>query len=327
MSVDPLTAAFAQDSASGLFLPTRVRRTVIPYDDLSALNPPTGYPQLSTDLITSLSVLVGQNYLTPRLVAVNGVGQIGTATTLNYITFAASTANIGDKQILVQDPSFIGAGAAIWVFPSAAHGGPEHGPYIVSPGGDPHTIAFSSGLINAVLPGDGIISIPLVGLQGAANNTTLNVGQSQGTLGASGPTAGQLFGVQDNTGARALLTYDMGLPLSATVAAEFVGPTASAPSVAFLASAGFSYVVTSIAVCIGQIGANTGMWFVRVTDGAGVEQWVEMVGATAVVGAMQRIAETDLRVACTQGKGVTLALHTTIPANVLCTLSLGVYLR
>lgn len=327
MSIDPLAAAFVQDSSSGIMVPTRIRRTIIPYDDLSVLEPPTGYGQLSTDVITTLAVMAAQNGPTPRLVTANQSGQVYTASVLNYITFAASAQNLGDHQLTVQDPSFVGAGASIWIFPKAGSGNQEHGPYIVIPTADPHVIAFNAALVQPVTVGDTVISVPIVGLQGAQNNVALNVGQSVATAGATSLGGGLISGVNDNTTQRAMLVNDQGLPLGGTASLQFLGPTASPPSVTFLASAGFTYVVHSYRAAVAQNAAAAGTWFVQIRDSAGLDVWDDIIGVTATTGSAASVGETDMRAQCGKGKGVTLSLNNNLAANQFATLSLGVYLR
>lgn len=78
--------SMVQDAASGLFVPAQARRSVIPYADLQALNPPVTNPQISPDLLSALAILVAQGPNTPLLLTTDANGRLQVAGTAASIT-------------------------------------------------------------------------------------------------------------------------------------------------------------------------------------------------------------------------------------------------
>lgn len=86
MSVD--AAGFVQDEASGLFVPSvpQARRSVIPWADLNAADPPYRWSQISPDLLSTLAVLSAQGVDRPRLLSVDDAGALKVGSRINAIT-------------------------------------------------------------------------------------------------------------------------------------------------------------------------------------------------------------------------------------------------
>lgn len=101
---DPLAAAFAQTD-SGILYPAQARTEVFPWSDLGALNPPTGYINISHELIAALSVLVGQAQSQPRLIRATEDGSLNVAEVSAAATVLTDVALPGATVLSVLDSS------------------------------------------------------------------------------------------------------------------------------------------------------------------------------------------------------------------------------
>lgn len=100
-------AGFEVDGASGLLLPTRSRKTLFPWDDLSALDPPSDYQSLSSEIMLALTAISGQFGTGARLIKANDQGALCTATRIGWVARTVVDMPAGTFQVRVDDASLI----------------------------------------------------------------------------------------------------------------------------------------------------------------------------------------------------------------------------
>lgn len=98
-------ASMVQDAVSGLFVPAQARRSVVPYSDLQALNPPTTNPQISPDLLSALAILVAQGPNSPLLLTTDANGRLQVAGTSASSTTFTQAFTGGGTTAHVRDTS------------------------------------------------------------------------------------------------------------------------------------------------------------------------------------------------------------------------------
>lgn len=159
---------------SGILVPTRLRTQVIPWDALGALSPPVNQPQVSTDLLSTLSVLVAKGPRAPALVGTDEHSALLVNAEINQHTTVGRPQSVGDHVLMVSDPTFGGPGDVFLVIP--ASGAAAHGPYQVSGQGQDSdgTMHLLFGLQSNTAVGDGARRLPLIGISSALNSIQLN---------------------------------------------------------------------------------------------------------------------------------------------------------
>jgi hypothetical protein len=78
--------SFEEDASTDAQPTPLVRRTVIPYDDLDVANRPERWSVLSTDLISTLSILSAQGEVGPKLLSVDAAGNLRVGARVNALT-------------------------------------------------------------------------------------------------------------------------------------------------------------------------------------------------------------------------------------------------
>lgn len=208
MAID--LSKFTQDSASGLMVPTLIRRTLIPLDDLDLIDPPRRYSQLAADVMPSLSTLVVQGPTVPRLVRGDDAGRVRTDVEVNASVLIGRSQVAADTQIQVVDPTFFNAGDGFIIIPAsgAAIIGPFQirAPNVAAPG----LFDLTGPIGSSVAVGDSARRFPIFALSTFANyvkrqEDTFQWDQTSGTVGSGVTPLAQ--SPVDVAGARIVVTW------------------------------------------------------------------------------------------------------------------------
>lgn len=104
-----------EQTDSGLFVPAQARAEVFPWDDLNAVNPPTGYTNIAHELIGALAVLCAQGTSRAKLLRSTDLGELYTMTRTVPVTIITGTVPGGSTVIPVIDSTSFRVGDVLTI--------------------------------------------------------------------------------------------------------------------------------------------------------------------------------------------------------------------
>ena len=302
-----------QDAASGLFAPTQARRQVIPYDDLQALNPPTTNPQISPDLLSTLSVGIGQGPLGPKLLQATTYGSGHVAAQVSFTAKITRAQALNDLVLQLDDPTFVRAGAWFWIIQLPAHGNQLSGPYFGFPSADPHVITLGSVLALAPQIGDIVFAVPQVNLIGANNLVNIALDQVVTFPGGTSSPDNQLSASVDPVG-RQLLRTDATRPYDLLQFSTSINNAVA--TVTFAAQGAGKRIMldaiwaNSFANAVGQVD-HVEVWLDALDTGSHI--WDETL-TPGIANTADRINLTGLKIVGNDNKSVSVRLSAAVAA-------------
>lgn len=201
-----LPPGFAIDAASGFALPTRTRRSVLPFEDLNVTDPPLDFPTVATELISALSVLVAQGTGGPRLLKATDNGQLLIAGLHTPSTVLTAPKAPADTTITVADSTGFAPGTVFQLVPVPGPGVDCNGITTLSVPDSTHIQATDNmcGLAYAI--GTAVIATQVVILGNQLTNVLLGLDQVVTFPGGTSSPDNSLSVVVDPVGRQQLRT-------------------------------------------------------------------------------------------------------------------------
>lgn len=195
---------FAQDHASGLFVPIISRRQVLPYDDVNALGWDSTPAQISPDLLSAFAVLVGQSGQQGKLIHATKYGYLLDAAQVNFTARVARDEVINATTIMLDDPVFGSSDAPVWIFPGPTNPNGITGPYFLTAQADSRFVDVNTPVLIPLKAGDVVMTVPQVNLLGSISKINLLTQLVATALGVTNPYDANVMATTTRNGHRRL---------------------------------------------------------------------------------------------------------------------------